>query len=216
MDDPRDDYGPRSTNHSFYFGICKTQMSKYEKLDSRIKNLRGEQADFEHYSDRWLDYQSEISGLKRARNEAGVIVVVFAAMCLESLIYDYGVSHTSKSYFDRYLDGLSHTKKWVVVPKITTGETIDTGGQAFERLQELVSDRNDLVHDESTSVPMDDPEELAEWVTEREEKFARSVPNAMSAIFKVTNELHSIDPDYPFVSFYDPDSPSNKEFKKYA
>jgi hypothetical protein len=154
-----------------YFEICKSQMSRYEGARTELRIYEERVSDAEFESEEYWTYRRKTGDLSQEVDRSGTIVIVFAAMCLEALIYDYGVRYTSKNFFDRYLDKLSHKSKWVVVPRIVTGESLDTGSQAFEQLQKLIQDRNNLVHNESTEVPIHNDEELFEWVEENEEWF---------------------------------------------
>ena len=216
MDPTSDPSHARSSNHHIYFGICKEQIQRYEEAHSKLQTLEEEKSNSEYKSDQWWEYEKNIHELKTQRDRSGLVVIVFAAMCLEALIYDYGVRQISKSYFDNYLDDLRHVQKWVVVPKIITGESIDKDGQAFEKLSDLVTIRNNLIHNKSTELPIHDKEESTKWTQEQEEEFTDAVPNAMSAVFMMTAELRSIHPDAPFLGFYAPDHHSNEAFQKYT
>ncbi len=74
------------------------------------------------------------------------IVIVFSHLFLEAVIYDYGAINTSGSYMKKYVDKLDFLAKWVVVPRLVTGNSFPTGSQAYELLGKLVKARNGLVH----------------------------------------------------------------------
>ena len=48
--------------------------------------------------------------------------VVFLHLFLKAVIYDYGAINTSDSYMKKYIDKLEFLSKWVVIPKLVTGQ----------------------------------------------------------------------------------------------
>ena len=90
--------------------------------------------------------EMNISSLESAQAKKNVVVVVFSAMVLESFIYHYGSEHLGNSYYNDHLDRMNLVSKFIVIPRMVTQSTIEKSGQAYERLNKLVSDRNKLVH----------------------------------------------------------------------
>ncbi len=74
---------------------------------------------------------------------------LFAAMCLESFIYEYAASNFSDTYAKKYLDKLDLVSKWVVIPRLVLGKEFPKDSQSFEHLKEIRSERNNLVHSKS-------------------------------------------------------------------
>ncbi len=212
-----EDYGgPRFVNDTFYFGICKEQIEQHETADARKKELEEELQSVEYESPEYWGIEKELSEVSEEWWRSGTIVIVFAAMCLEALIYDYGARNTSDNYFDRYLDHLSPVAKWVVVPQIITGDSINRDGQAFELLQKLFRKINELVHSKSEQVPLDDKEALVDRIEGNKSEFEEAVADAMRAVFKVTSEMRSMHPESINFAWYDPGEHGNGPYQKYT
>ena len=79
--------------------------------------------------------------------------IVFSAMCLEAFIYDYAANNFTDTYAKKYLDKLDIASKWVIIPKMITGKDFPTDSQAFQDLQRLIKERNNIVHSKSTHKP---------------------------------------------------------------
>jgi len=92
---------------------------------------------------------------------------VYAAMCLEAFIYDYGATNLGDTYVKKYLDKLDLVAKWVIIPRLVLGKEIARDGQAFEHLRFIKKERDRLVHSKSRA-RLDDSErqkELAKYRT---------------------------------------------------
>lgn len=205
----------RVANDGHYFNICKEQIIRFrdfqQKEDELLEEIRSKSAgpyDF-------IDLREERIDAKNQWLKAGTVVVVFSAMCLEALIFDYGCIHLSKNYIDKYLDNLTPVGKWVVIPRIITGEGIERGGEAFQLLQDLFRNRNRLVHSQSKQAPTEE-EDLKDHVESRKDNYNEMVPNAMSAIFKTTSAVRDIHPESTRLNMYDPNQESNQDFAEYA
>jgi hypothetical protein len=216
MEELKDYGGPRFVNDTFYFGICKEQIDRYETADARKNELEEQIQSVEYDSPEYWEIEKELSAVSEEWWRSGTIVIVFAAMCLEALIYDYGARNTSDNYFNRYLDRLSPVAKWIVVPQIIIGDSIDRDGQAFELLQKLFRNRNNLVHSQSKHVPLADKEELAERIEDNKSDFEEAVVDAVRAVFKVTSEMRSMHPESINFGWYDPSEHGNEPYQKYT
>jgi len=74
------------------------------------------------------------------------VVIVFAHLFLEAVIYDFGAVNTSDSYIAKYVDKLDFLAKWVVVPRLVTGNGFPTDSHAYQLLGKLKRARNALIH----------------------------------------------------------------------
>src|SRR5439155_24910077 len=97
-------YSPRIGADPHYFQVCKRNIQRLRELESEIEAVKKKYiSDFDKTSEYW-DLRSEA-------DECSSIVIVFAAMCLEAFIYDYGAVHTSDSFMNNYVDKLSPVAK---------------------------------------------------------------------------------------------------------
>lgn len=127
------------------------------------------------------------------------IITVFSALCLESLINDYGIIKTSSSYFKNYLDKLDTVSKWVIIPKVIMGKSISTDGDAFQLLKDLYSKRNRLVHPKSKIFDNKDDKIIEEFAGA-----TKAVKVGILAIREATKELYKIDESFKYLKFYKP------------
>jgi hypothetical protein len=93
--------------------------------------------------------EPEYSAAGRQADQAGLKVIVFAAMCLEAAIFDYAAIHLGDKYVLQNLDRLDLAAKWAVVPRLITGKSLRPDGQALADLNGLIRARNKLVHAKS-------------------------------------------------------------------
>lgn len=74
------------------------------------------------------------------------IIVIFTHIFLEALIYDFCAINFSDSYTKKYIDKLNFLSKWVVIPRLVTGEDFSNDSQAFQLLNKINTYRNQIVH----------------------------------------------------------------------
>lgn len=126
-------------NHETYFAIAKDNLSKAVELEQE----RNAKTTGQGITDNDVDWICE----KNAQIERVAIVsVVFSALTAEAFINHYAVVKLSKSYLEKYLDKLDPVAKWIVIPRMITGKSIDPGSLPIQRLGSLVTLRNKLVH----------------------------------------------------------------------
>lgn len=127
------------------------------------------------------------------------IITTFSALCLESLINDYGIIKTSSTYFKNYLDKLDTASKWVVIPRIINGTSIPTDGKAFELIKDLYSRRNKLVHPKSTLVDNQGENMVNDFF-----EVGKSARVSILAVKEATKALYDLDKSFKYLSFYKP------------
>ncbi len=81
------------------------------------------------------------------------VAVAFAAMFLESVIWDYAAMNTSQNLTEEHLSKLDFVGKWKVVPKLINGKNANIGSKAIELLKKLNKERNRIVHSKSKPIP---------------------------------------------------------------
>ncbi len=144
--------GRFDTKSSLYFDICRVSHQDFEKHNAEFFRKIEEPHTLE-----FLDL-GNLLHLGEIRRRCWVEAVIFGALCLEAFIYDYAATHLSDTYTKHYLDKIELKSKWVIIPKLATGQDFPTGNQAFEHLRRLVYERNQLVHAKSKPMPNNDEE----------------------------------------------------------
>jgi len=115
-------------------------------------------------------------------------VIVFSHLFLEAVIFDYGATNFSDSYIKKYIDKLDILAKWVVIPRLVTGNPFPTDSQAYELLQKLVKARNGLVHFKTKKLSGKNLLEDMESMIERK----ISVSECFNCMSEALNELSKL------------------------
>lgn len=164
-------------NHETFYAIALRHYRQVQRL-VRLRERRPLQTDAD----------ADFNALMNARiQRSAMVVVIFSALTLEAYINHYGIERLSDTYFDRYVDRLSPTAKWVVIPRLVLSREIKQDGQAFELLVKLFRLRNKLVHYKTRKKKIRELTEEEDWITEHH---AQSAVRAVSAMIK---ELRKID-----------------------
>jgi len=124
---------------------------------------------------------------KTAEGQARV-VVVFATVALECYIHNYAARKLGERFTEKHVDSMGHQTKWLVVPKLATGEGIPRDSKSMELLGKLIKARNCVAHAKAVNV---DPER---WSTRRERILAENklVVEAALCAFNCVGELGAI------------------------
>lgn len=120
-------------HHRLYFAIASERLSEALSQGRKLQDLKLKP--IEAYDELEADIQQSV-----------VVSVVFAALTAEAFINHYAFAKLTGSYFKNYLDKLDLRVKWIVIPRLVTGQFLDPGSQPIQRLAHLVKLRNDLVH----------------------------------------------------------------------
>ena len=165
------------TSHQTFFAIAY----RHHKLVERLVKER----DTRQVKDnRDVDF---VCAKNAAIQRSAMVSVIFSALTAEAFINNYAIERFSRSYFDNHLDKLSPVSKWIVIPKLVTGNEIDTDGQPYERLKKLFKLRDKLVHYKTKKKKVSEMVEDEDWVTEN-----HSV-DALLAVESILGELSKID-----------------------
>jgi hypothetical protein len=82
-----------------------------------------------------------------------LIIITFAAMYLECVIWDYAASNFGKTYIKTYLENMNLSAKWLTIPKLVNDTNVGISSKALSLLVKLVKERNAIVHSKSKAVP---------------------------------------------------------------
>jgi hypothetical protein len=114
--------------------IATKACDRYRELSEKCARLQRE-------NPRWWN-----EDLLDATMAEACVAVVFSAMFLESFMYRQARQATSERYYQKHLESLSVTSKWIVIPKLLYGRTIDEDCEAFRSLTTLINARNRVAH----------------------------------------------------------------------
>ena len=125
----------RTKSHSFmYFNMSVRALALYRKLLTAFEKL-------EHLDP---EYDQAFTTLE----EAAVLPVVLAGMCLEATLYDLGVCIFGEELVE-HIDKLDPLAKYYVLASFIDKEPPSPSGVTYQNLQLLVTARNKLIHHKS-------------------------------------------------------------------
>ncbi|TXD63497.1 hypothetical protein FUT88_02310 [Ralstonia sp. TCR112] len=109
---------------------------------------------------------------------------VFSAMACEAGIYDLAAIHLGDKYATKVLDKLDVIAKWLVVPRLICGKSLELGGPAINGLRSLVPARNRLVHAKSLPGFTDasDQKQLQAVIDAGDKQMSQIVQSAVPAV----------------------------------
>jgi len=175
-------------NGSLYLSMTVEALERYKKVEIELGKVEKTVK----------QYNKEFS-LREEMKKNHIIVITFAAMFLESAIWDYAAINTSQNLAEEHLSKLDLVGKWKVVPKLVNGRDVSIGSKAIELLKKLNKGRNKIVHSKSKPAP-DDFDKLREIVQEERMLLTISVEEAVQCIAECINELQRIDKKWWFFS----------------
>jgi hypothetical protein len=137
--------------------LVKDNIIKINKLQPKINEKRQYFKDLEANNEQPNNYEiilekEELSKLEAKQWRYSIIAIVFSVITLESVIYDYSAIAFSDSYSKKYLDKLDLKSKWVVIPKLVTGEELSRDEQGFQYLNEIIQFRNNIIHHKTSNL----------------------------------------------------------------
>ncbi|MBN1364987.1 MAG: hypothetical protein JW976_09310 [Syntrophaceae bacterium] len=214
----------RSRHDYFYFQISLRNFRNYLNIYNKFNNddITSLNINYEIFKNKYLENKN-IDSIELRKIEShpifqkiwqlrvfGYTTIIFSTMCLESLINDYGIINTSVKHFTNYLDKLDLISKWIILPKIICGQSIDTNGKGFELLKKLVSYRNKMVHPKSKQLISFNDEENV--LSEDIASVIKFTPISIQTIKEITNELYKIDSNFYYLENYKVLWDKNAEF----
>jgi hypothetical protein len=121
----------------------------------------------------------------------GIQTIVFSAMAIEAAVFDFAAIQLGDKIAERYLDKMDLLSKWMIVPRLVCGRSLQEDGPAMNGLKGLVIARNALVHHKSREWDIDGKAEQA--MHKRWESFEKDqVPNAFKTLILLSLELDAL------------------------
>lgn len=124
---------------------------------------------------------------KTAEGQAAV-VVLFTVTALECYIHNYATRKLGERFTKRHLESMGHHTKWLVIPKLATGQGIPAGHRSMQLLAGLIKARNRVAHSKAVNVA---PERWGEQKKRIVTENRATVEAALSA-FNCVGELGSV------------------------
>jgi len=165
------------TGHQTFFAIAYRHHKLVERLVVE-RNARQVKDDHD------IDF---ICAKNAAIQRSAMVSVIFSSLTLEAFINNYAIERFSRNYFDNHLDKLSPVSKWILIPKLVTGNEINKDGQPYERLKNLFKHRDKLVHYKTKKKKISEMTEDGDWVTENHSA------DALLTVKSILNELSKVD-----------------------
>lgn len=120
---------------------------------------------------------------------AGIETIVFSALTLEALVYDFGARNLGDEFAHRHLDKLDTPSKWVVTTQLVSGKEFPKSDHSYETMRRLFKTRNELVHAKSAALPTTncdiDYGKLLASQDQIEHRFPEEVKNARESMVLV-------------------------------
>jgi hypothetical protein len=130
----------------------------------------------------------EKSKLTSNASAHAIKAIVFASLCVESAINDYAGTQLGDKYSEKHLANLDVVSKWVVIPNLVCGRSIDKSGPAFKALTKLVKARNKLVHNRSKEFDPTVPN-FVESLEKNKINFKDDFENSLKALYLLCMEM---------------------------
>lgn len=183
----------RVSIHRHYYRIAVEQRRVYSELDAATHQWKTASCD---EIDAALEKHQEHY---EKREQAAVIGITFAAMCLEAFFYDYAASNLGDGFAEEHLDKLDLSSKLLIIPRLVTGKTIDKSSHVFEKVKRLTKDRNYLVHFKSRGFDLHEMHRANEFHEELNQRFGQALTNGVEtveAVLKALDNLHGTPGQY--------------------
>lgn len=116
--------------------------------------------------------------------------IVFSAMSCEAAIFDLAAIQLGDDYASKYLDKLDLISKWVVVPPLICGRSMNVDGPAINSLRELTRLRNGLVHHKS--LPLITEPEMLDKGEKQMRRFLDGTDISFKSMILLSLELHRV------------------------
>ena len=184
----------RTSSIPIFTNIARENFQEFVSLNSNADNIRTNSSS-ENSEDELLDLEARLMLFEDKIGKTAIITVVFVAMAIEAYIYDYAARHLSDDFVKNYIDKLDLVSKWVIIPRLITGNELPRNHQWFGLLKDLVKQRNSIVHHKSHEIPVAFAEAQKYFVKiqhERDNEF-KEIKNAMQLLDLLIAEMISLD-----------------------
>ncbi|BFM18393.1 hypothetical protein R50073_45760 [Maricurvus nonylphenolicus] len=192
VEHPRDSYSRMGGLQYVYFEVAQEEY---------VKCL-----DVEALDDSDL-HESEKTELSYKATGHAVKAIVFSALCVEASINNYAGIHLGDSYCENHLYSMDVISKWVVIPKLVCGKSIDKSGPAFGALKRLIKARNKLVHNKSQEFDPTSISDLGQYLEKRDKTFKDDFESSLRALYLMCMEM-----DFLLGQMHNPIRTLDKEF----
>ena len=178
----------RVSLHRHYYRICFAQHRLYGELDATLTESStapvGEDEFAANLGKQERDYEM--------REQAAVIGITFAAMCLEAFFYDYAATELGDTFAEEHLDKLDLPSKLIVIPRLVCCKGIKKSSDVYEKVKRLSKDRNYLVHFKSKPFDLRHLDKASEFHDELNDRFRSALENGVDAVRKVMKALDEL------------------------
>lgn len=164
-------------------------MDSYEKIiklkkehDSIQERLKGKK----NISDTEVALLAEKND---AIGQQALIVIIFCTLSLEAYINHYGITRLSKNYLTNHLDKLDLLFKWIVIPRMITGNQLGPGSKSVQDLSWLITLRNKLAHYKSRKMGIDEIKESDFFWEYDAEKVIKTVKNLLLKLKEIDKKV---------------------------
>lgn len=178
------------------FSIWIEEYREWTKLNKAIKIYENEGKVFNFSKIGELsipleDYKfaKEINELQFELNKRYTKTIIFLAIYLEAIIFDYAATYLGDTYMKKYLDKLDVVSKWKVIPKLVTGKQINSDNNKYGYLKKIISRRNLLIHNKSKNI-----KSILENNQIKEDKL--SLKLCIECLEYLLSEIYKITPDF--------------------
>lgn len=175
----------------FYDKIAKEYYDKYKEVNESYSRLTNDNKSWDILSHK-QEENDEYFLLYREKQKDCIISIIFEAFAVESLINWYGVKGLGAKQYKSHYEKLSIIDKYVIVPRVVTGKEFPKHKQAFKKLKELNSTRNNLVHSKAQEIDLLDGD-LQGFINSMSSMIGNGKDSIFNIIDKVINtydELH--------------------------
>lgn len=123
------------------------------------------------------------------------VVVVFSITALECYVHGYAARRLGEGYAKRHVEKLDLVSKWIVVPKLVTGQEIPSHHEGIKLLAKLVKARNHIVHLKGKNLKPDTWEMQEATIIKHDRGIVEASVSAFRCVGELGRELHRLDPE---------------------
>lgn len=174
------------THHEKYFKIALDRYKNIKKLKKEHDSIQEKLKHKKNISDAEVDLLAEKND---AIGQHALVVIIFSALTLEAYVNNYAISRLSRNSLTNYLDKLDLLSKWIVIPRIITGEQLEPGSKPVQDLSWLITLRNKLVHYKSRKIGIDEIKESDFFWEYDAEKAIKMVKNIVLRLKKIDKKV---------------------------
>lgn len=131
-----------------YLEIANDSFIEYQENIKELDLIIAE-GGFWHEGNFVFNKMDEHSSCVNSLRKNTIKTIIFLTTFLEVYIYDFAGIALGDRYTKEHLDKLDTLSKWIVIPKLITGNEIDKSKAYYSDFKELIKWRNALIHHKS-------------------------------------------------------------------